>query len=96
VRAEARAVVADAKADAALRSEAVGLLDVAGQDRPLARDLLAKDPERPVALSAARVLLRSGEDERAVFPSLERFASSAKDADLAARSLHAMLEGDRP
>lgn len=91
VRAAARRLAGDRGADAALRAEAVGLLDVGGEDRDAARALLREDPDRSVALSAARVLLRSGEDERSVGAALLRFTEGE---DLTSKSLRAMLRGE--
>jgi hypothetical protein len=94
VRACARRVAGAGTGDVPLRVEAIGLLDVVGVDRAAVREYLAKDPERNVALSAARVLLRSGEAERTVHAGLERFAG---DQDLTAKALRDILEGsERP
>jgi hypothetical protein len=93
VRAQARAVAGAQDADAALRAEAIGLLDVNGADRDFALGILEKDPTRTVVFSAARVLLRAGEDEGRVREAMSRFASRADDADLTAKCLAEMLEG---
>lgn len=93
VRAAARQIAKDPAADTALRSESVGLLDLAGADRDIARSILAEDPSRPVALNAARVLLRAGEDQRTVEAHLLRFAADGPTDDLTARSLGEMLRG---
>jgi hypothetical protein len=88
----ARGIAADSAQEKALRVEAMGLLDAASADNRLLRDILAHDPERVVALGAARVLLVGhGADEAEVKAGLVRFASPEKDADLTARSLDAVL-----
>jgi hypothetical protein len=93
VRATARKIARDAQADAALRSESVGLLDLGGADREIAREILRDDTSRAVALNAARVLLRAGEDQRTVEAHLMRFAADGPTDDLTARSLGEMLRG---
>jgi hypothetical protein len=96
VRAHAREVLASDAQDVDLRVEAVGLLDAAGEDRARLREALEKTPQRKIALSAARVLLRAGEDEKYVKGELERFASDAPDADAAAKALREILNEGRP
>jgi len=93
VRAKAREALSSDKDALEVRVEALDLLDVKGVDRQRARELLQGTPERKIALSAARVLLRAGEDEKYVKGELMRFTSSD---DVVSKSLKEILEEGRP
>jgi hypothetical protein len=88
----ARSLVDLRRGGADLRAEAVDLLDARGADRPRALSLLEAEPDRAVALAAARALLRTGEPEAVVLRALGRFAAGD---DAAARALRAALEEPR-
>ena len=94
-RACARSLVADPRADSALRAEAVDLLDVRGADRACVIALLRDEPDRAVALAAARALLRSGEDEAEIVCALERFAKTGAKGEPATHGFRALLEQER-
>jgi hypothetical protein len=75
-REAARVLLAEGRGGAALRAEAVDLLDVRGADRERARALL-RGPDRTVAIAAGRALLLAGEPESDVVPLLRRLAPEA-------------------
>jgi len=92
----AREIVAgDRPAGAALRAEAVDLLDARGADRARLREVLAGTPDRALALAAARALLAAGEPEPPVRRALARFGAADAAADPTGAALRALLEERR-